>query len=76
MKLHFENLSIFFTQKQTYTLARLPLPFPFVFVHFSMTPFPPQQMYFLNDHLGAWISFLVLGVTTLHITPVLVHFVS
>ena len=48
MKLHFENLCIFF-KKRTYTHARTPLPL-FVFVRFSMTS-PPrlQRTYFLND---------------------------
>ena len=58
IKLHFENLSIFF-QKST----RTPLP-PFVFFPFSMTPPPPppsspQRMYFLNNpfwNLCSWQS--------------------
>ena len=36
MKLHFENLSMFFLKKGTYTYAKTPLPL-FDFVRFSMT---------------------------------------
>ena len=44
IKLHFENLSIFF-KKRTYTHAWTPLPL-FGFARFSVTTTPPQQTYF------------------------------
>ena len=49
IKLHFENLSIFFKKNErTHILGPL-LPL-FIFVCFSMTsPSPPQRMHFLNE---------------------------
>ena len=55
MKLHFENLSIFFKKsKRTHMLGPPPTGPLFNFVRFSMTTLPPpfctpQRTYFLND---------------------------
>ena len=53
IKLHFQNLSIFFKKKERTQMLGPSLPL-FVFVRFSMTLpplYPPQRMYFLNDRI-------------------------
>ena len=62
IKLHFENLSIFFKKKRRYTRARTPFPL-FVFVCFSMIPLsPPQRTYFLNDPKGNLFSHVLIDI--------------
>ena len=52
IKLYFENLSIFFLKKLTYTHARTPLPpVRFCSLFNDPPPSPPQRTYFLNDPL-------------------------
>ena len=68
VKLHFENLSIFFSKNEHTQMLGIPPPFRlFIFVRFSMTPSPLQRTYFLMDdnkinfllpNLGTdWITF-------------------
>ena len=52
IKLHFENLRIFFLKKRTYTHARTPLPL-FVFIHFSVTS-PPLRLPSSTNVLFEW----------------------
>ena len=52
IKLYFENVSIFFLKKLTYTHARTPLPpVRFCSLFNDPPPSPPPRTYFLNDPL-------------------------